>query len=200
MSLRQPPILPELEIDDVTVDEDGGSAVFSVRLRGESTATVTVGYATEAGTAEAGTDYIAGRGTLTFESGDAESRKTIAVAVVDDSEEEGSETFTVQLSDARNATLLDGEGTATIRDDDGDGSPQPPGLPTLAIDDVTVAEDGGSAVFSVRLSGESTATVTVGYATEDGTAHAGTDYTARSGTLTFESGESGADDSGSGDR
>ena len=181
-----PPGLPTLAINDVTVAEDGGSAVFSVRLSGESTATVTVGYATEAGTAHAGSDYTAGSGTLTFESG--ESRKTIAVAVIDDSEEEGSETFTVRLSDVRNATLLDGEGTATIRDDDGDGSPQPPGLPTLAIDDVTVAEDGGSAVFGVRLSGESTATVTVGYATEDGTAHAGSDYTAGSGTLTFESG------------
>ena len=182
----QPPGLPTLAINDVTVAEDGGSAVFSVRLRGESTVAVTVGYTTLDGTADAGMDYIAGSGTLTFESG--ESRKTIAVAVVDDSEEEENETFTVQLSDARNATLLDGEGTATIRDDDGDGSPQPPGLPTLAIDDVTVAEDGGSAVFGVRLSGESTATVTVGYATEDGTAHAGSDYTAGSGTLTFESG------------
>ena len=182
----QPPGLPTLAIDDVTVAEDGGSAVFSVRLSGESTATVTVGYATEDGTAHAGSDYTAGSGTLTFESGARE--QTIAVAVIDDSEEEGSETFTVRLSDVRNATLLDGEGTATIRDDDGDGSPQPPGLPTLAIDDVTVAEDGGSAVFSVRLSGESTATVTVGYATEDGTAHAGSDYTAGSGTLTFESG------------
>ena len=182
----QPPGLPTLAIDDVTVAEDGGSAVFSVRLSGESTATVTVGYATEDGTADAGSDYTAGSGTLTFESGARE--QTIAVAVIDDSEEEGSETFTVRLSDVRNATLLDGEGTATIRDDDGDGSPQPPGLPTLAINDVTVAEDGGSAVFSVRLSGESTATVTVGYATEDGTAHAGSDYTAGSGTLTFESG------------
>ena len=182
----QPPGLPTLAINDVTVAEDGGSAVFSVRLSGASSATVTVGYATLDGTADAGTDYIAGSGTLTFESG--ESRKTIAVAVIDDSEEEGSETFTVRLSDARNATLLDGEGTATIRDDDGDGSPQPPGLPTLAIDDVTVAEDGGSAVFGVRLSGESTATVTVGYATEDGTAHAGSDYTAGSGRLTFQSG------------
>jgi chitinase len=148
---------------------------------------VTVGYATEDGTAHAGSDYTAGSGRLTFQSGARE--QTIAVAVIDDSEEEGSETFTVRLSDARNATLLDGEGTATIRDDDGDGSPQPPGLPTLAIDDVTVAEDGGSAVFGVRLSGESTATVTVEYATEAGTAEAGTDYTARSGTLVFLAGE-----------
>ena len=41
--------------------------------------------------------------------------------MIDDSEEEGSETFTVRLSDVRNATLLDGEGTATIRDDEYSG-------------------------------------------------------------------------------
>ena len=80
---------------------------------------MTVGYATEDGTADAGSDYTAGSGTLTFESGARE--QTIAVAVIDDSEEEGSETFTVRLSDARNATLLDGEGTATIRDDEYSG-------------------------------------------------------------------------------
>ena len=90
-----------------------------MRLSGESTATVTVGYATEDGTAHAGSDYTAGSGTVTFESGARE--QTIAVAVIDDSEEEGSETFTVRLSDARNATLLDGEGTATIRDDEYSG-------------------------------------------------------------------------------
>ena len=40
--------------------------------------------------------------------------------VLDDSEEEETETFTVALSDARNATLGDPEGTGTIRDDDAD--------------------------------------------------------------------------------
>ena len=117
---------------------------------------MTVGYATEAGTADAGTDYTGRSGRLTFRSGERE--KTIAVPVVDDNADEITETFTMRLSEAHGATLGDREGTATIRDDDadGDGPPAAPGLPTLAIDDVTVAEDGGSAVFGVRLSGEST--------------------------------------------
>ena len=61
---------------------------------------------------------------------------------------------------------------------------------SLSIADVTVAEDGANATFTVTLStapgtGE---TVTVDYATADGTAIAGTDYTAATGTLTFAEG------------
>ena len=138
---------------------------------------MTVEYATEDGTAEAGTDYTARGGTLVFLAGETE--QTIAVPVVDDSEDEITETFTMRLSEAHGATLGDLEGTATIRDDD--GPPAPPILPELEIDDVTVDEDGGSAVFRVSLSKQSTATVTVEYATKDGTAEAGTDYTARGG-------------------
>ena len=179
--------LPELAIDDVTVAEDAGNAVFRVSLSHESDEAVNVAYATSDWTASAGSDYTATNGTLTFEPG--QRRQIISVPVLDDSAEEGDETFTVRLSDARNATLADAEGTATIRDDDGDGPLPPSGLPELAIDDVTVAEDAGNAVFRVSLSHESDEAVTLEYATSDWTASAGSDYTAASGTLTFEPGE-----------
>ncbi|WP_421994546.1 Calx-beta domain-containing protein [Reyranella sp.] len=68
----------------------------------------------------------------------------------------------------------------------------PPALPTLSIDDPSIAEgDSGTAqmTFTVRLSQAAAGPVTVGYATTDGTAAAGGDYTARSGTLTFAAGE-----------
>ncbi|HEY8060417.1 MAG TPA: Calx-beta domain-containing protein, partial [Acidimicrobiales bacterium] len=58
----------------------------------------------------------------------------------------------------------------------------------LAIDDVSVTEgNSGSinAVFTVTLGATSGQTVTVGYATADGTAKAGLDYSTTSGTLTF---------------
>ena len=182
-----PPLgLPELDIYDVTVAEDGGNAAFRVTLSRQSTSTVTVAYETEDGTADVGTDYTGTNGTLTFQPGETE--RTIEVPVLDDGDDEDNETFTVNLSGAVNARLDDGEGRATITDNDGDS--RPPGLPKLAINDVTVSEDVGSAVFSVRLSGESTAAVTVAYATADGTATTVADYTAVSGTLTLLPGDS----------
>ena len=185
---------PELVIYDVAVAENAGSAVFRVSLSEESDQAVTVAYRTSDWTATAGADYTATNGTLVFQPG--ETRKAIAVPVLDDSEEEGDETFTMRLSDVRNATLGDPEGTGTIRDDDddgpddgADGPSSPSGLPALVIDDVTVAEDGGSAPFTVSLSRQSSAAVTVHFGTSDWTATAGSDYTAASGTLTFAPGE-----------
>ena len=66
-------------------------------------------------------------------------------------------------------------------------SPAPTGaLPALTIADVSVGEAAGALTFTVSLSLVSGAQVTVRYdATEDGTATAGADYDAESGTLTF---------------
>ena len=75
-----------------------------------------------------------------------------------------------------------GKGTGTIRDND-----EAP--PTLSIDDVTVDEGDGSAEFKVTLSVSSARDVTVRYATSNGTARAGQDYTATSGTLTIAAGD-----------
>ena len=61
--------------------------------------------------------------------------------------------------------------------------------PELSIDDVTVDEGDGTAEFTVTLDLASGETVTVDYATADGTALAGSDYTAASGTLTFAAGD-----------
>ena len=61
-------------------------------------------------------------------------------------------------------------------------------VPSLSISNATATEkDTTSAplTFTVTLSAASTQTVTVGYATADGTAVAGADYTAAAGTLTF---------------
>jgi hypothetical protein len=66
-------------------------------------------------------------------------------------------------------------------------------IPQIRIGDVTVAEgDGGttSATFTVSLSRASSRTVTVAYATADGSADARTDYVATSGTLSFPPGTS----------
>ncbi|MFZ6820704.1 Calx-beta domain-containing protein, partial [Undibacterium sp. Ji22W] len=51
-----------------------------------------------------------------------------------------------------------------------------------------VNEAAGTATFTVTLSAASGQTVSVGYNTSNGTATAGSDYTATSGTLTFNPG------------
>lgn len=170
----------QLAIADTTLLEgDAGTvtAVFTVTLAPTSTQSITVDYATADGTATAGSDYQTTSGVLTFDPG--ESTHVINVLVNGDTDDEPNETFFVHLSNA-NADLLDGEGVGTIVDDDG--------LPSLTINDVTVNEGNtGStnALFTVTLSPAAAQTVTVDFATANGTASAGSDYTTANGTLTF---------------
>jgi hypothetical protein len=73
-----------------------------------------------------------------------------------------------------------------------DGNWPAPGTPAITISDVTVSEGNTgttAAVFTVSLSAPSAQPVTVAYATADGTATAGSDYQAASGTVTFAPGE-----------
>ena len=67
------------------------------------------------------------------------------------------------MSNPQNAALLDDQGTATITDNDrGTGDSElPPGVPTLSINNVTVNEDAGSAVFTLALSNASDTQVAV---------------------------------------
>jgi hypothetical protein len=122
-------------------------------------------------------------GTLTFAPG--ETSKTISAAVIGDTINEANETFVVNLSNPSNATVADGQGQATILNDDA--------APSLAIGDVTVKEGNSgvtNAIFLVTLSAASGQTVTVDYASADGSAKTATkDYAAVSGTLTFTPGQ-----------
>lgn len=176
---------PEITINDVSVTEGntGTKTIdFTISLSTPSILTVTVDYATADGTATAGSDYQSTNGTLTFAPG--ETSKQVAVNIIGDTMDEPSETFFINLSNASNATILDGYGQCTIADND---SP-----PSLSINDASVAEgdDGTKTVdFTVSLSAASGFTVTVNYATADGTATDGSDYQATNGTLTFAPGE-----------
>ena len=88
-----------------------------------------------------------------------------------DSLDEDHETFLVNLSAASNATLADGQGQGTIRDNDS--------TPSLNINDVTVTEGtGGSveAVFTVMLFAASGQPVSLNFATSKSTAVAPDDF------------------------
>ena len=147
-------------IDDVNVTEGANpTAVFTVTLSfpgGFRDFNTTVDYATSNGTAAAPGDYTQSSGTLTFRAGPSPATMTISIPIVDDTVFEGTETFTVILSNPTTtapfpASISRGSGICTIFDND----PAPPNSPTLSISDVTVTEGNAgttTAVFTVSLS------------------------------------------------
>ena len=115
-----PPVHAQTDDEERTTwienNPDSGTAEFTVRMSAASTEAVSVGYATSDRTAEAGFDYTSTSGILTLTAGLTVA--TIAVTVLDDDVAEGQEAFAVTLSGATGATIADGEGIGTIRDDD----------------------------------------------------------------------------------
>ena len=106
-----------IAVADARVEEDAGALLaFVVTLSRAASRVVTVDYATADGSAEAGVDYTAASGTLTFQAG--ASSQTVEVAVLDDAHDEGEETLTLTLSNAAGGRLTDGEATGTIKNRD----------------------------------------------------------------------------------
>jgi uncharacterized protein YkwD/plastocyanin len=171
------PSLPSLSIADVLVNE-ANDAVFDVMLSAASDKTVTVGFSTADGGARAPDDFVFTSGTLTFSPG--QTAKTITVDVVDDLLDESSESFSVNLAGAVDATIADAQGLGTLTDNDAE--------PTVSIGDATVTE-GGTATLTAALSAASGKLVTVGYSTGGGDATEGVDYVSTSGTLVFSQGQ-----------
>jgi ELWxxDGT repeat protein len=111
---------PAFAVSDVSVREAPGGAVatFTVTLSNAFCADASVAFSTADGTARSGSDYTAAAGTLSFPAGTAS--RTVEVAVRDDDQGEGNETFSLVLTGAENADIARA-GVATILDDDGGG-------------------------------------------------------------------------------
>ena len=172
--------LPTLTINNVTLNEGNSGTTaftFTVSLSAAFGQPVTVNYATANGTATAPEDYTAVSGTLTFAPG--EVNKTLTVQVNGDTFAEGNETFTVNLSNANNAVIAIGQGIGTILNDDTGGSLQ------FSLSNYTVNENEATATITVTRTGGTASGVSINYATSNGTATAGQDYIATSGTLVF---------------
>ncbi len=180
---------PTISVNDVSVVEGTqtqSTATFAVTLSSVSEKPVSVQFGYEAGTATNNVDYVtfSGLGTLEFEPG--QTTKNPAASITQDNIFEPAETFFINLSNPTNATIADGQGQATITNDDP--------LPAIAVAAQTIRVEGaqgtsGNASIEVRLSNPSFQTITVAFATANGTATAGSDYVATSGTVTFNPGE-----------
>ena len=151
------------------VNETDGTVVLTVNLFPASSGTVTVDYATSDITADAGMDYTATSGTLTFMPG--ETSKTITVTLLNDTVYDDTERFRVTLSNPTGAALSAASfANVNISSDDA--------VPTASMEDVIVNEDAGTMTLTLALSHESSIAVT--YETTDsavsGTATRPNDY------------------------
>ncbi|NCF65124.1 MAG: hypothetical protein GWP61_04065 [Chloroflexi bacterium] len=162
-----------------TVGENQGVVTFTAELNREFDEQITVYYATVDGTANAGEDYDSASGQLIFFP--TETSKNFTVNIVNDSENEQDEMFSLNLTDttiAPSSTVA--KAKVTISDDD---------RPTVQLGDSSYTAYGvGSVTIEVLLNTPAAATATVKFKTSDGSAADGSDYTAVQGTLIFEPG------------
>jgi alpha-tubulin suppressor-like RCC1 family protein len=171
---------PAFSAANVAVTEGtGGTKTLTFTLsRTSVVGTVSVAYATIAGTAKAGSDYTATSGRKTLAGG--VRRAAIAVPLKTDPDREPNETFVLRLSAPIGATIADANATGTIRNDDAP--------PAISLADAVITEgDSGTRNVAVRvnLNHRSYQRITVTYATADGSATAPSDYATRNGTLTI---------------
>ena len=163
------------------------SLIYTVKLSAASASTVSVQYSTTDISAKAGSDYVAGSGTVLFAPG--EISKTVAVTINGDTNYETDESFSLNFSNAINGSISTTSVTGTITNDD---TAPAPSLPSLVVGSASLTEGNSGTtpmVFTITLSAVSTNAVTLNYATSDGTATAGSDYNATSGAITFNPGE-----------
>ncbi len=168
--------------------ENSGSLIVSVTRSGGSAGTASVQVSTSNGSALSGSDYNSVNTTLNWGAGDA-AAKTFSIPLLDDSSVEGSETLTVALSNATNASAGNpNAATITIIDDE----VAPAGVVQFSSASYNANENGGTVTITVNRAGGANGVATVQYATSSGTATAGADFTGASGTLTWANGVSGA--------
>nr|WP_257222337.1 Calx-beta domain-containing protein [Acinetobacter sp. YH1901136] len=186
---------PTISVNNVTATEGTDPyEVFTVSLSNPSSGpivfkpTLSNGSAivgTDTGTAleyNNGTSWVAVPvGGITFAAG--QTSVQVRVAVTDDNIDEANETFNLTATVTSGTTAnTSATGVGTIVDNDP--------APVLNITGpATINETAGTATYTVTLTGNTSLPVTVNYGTANGTATSGTDYTSKSGTLTFAVGE-----------
>lgn len=179
--LDDEPTAVRLSSTSYNIDEALANVTITVQRLGTS-GSFTVNYATSNSKAIAGSDYTAVSGTLSFSS--AQDSKTFSVPVLNDTIAELKESFKVTLSLPAGAVLsTPGSAFVYILDNE-------PAAVQFSGLSYTVNETSASAIITVSRVGSTGGSSTVTYNTnKGGTATAGSDYTAVSGTLKFLGGQ-----------
>ena len=165
------------------VDEGDPYVRFTLRLSSALTTTASVRVYTQGINAGSSYDFTGlGYTTITFAAGQTE--RTIDVPILNDSTREAIEHFQLFLDTPNGLTIGTPVLTATILDND-----RADRAPIATVGDVNVDESAGFAEFVIILDRSATASVTVSYRTVGGTATAGSDFTAATGSVTFSPGE-----------
>ena len=167
--------VPNITVDDPVVAENNGPMTFTISLDAAAAVDTSVDYATSDNTATAGADYTAKSGTAVIPAGSTST--TVDVPLLDDSMYEGDETLNIDLSGAVNGSISDAQGQGTISEDDA--------APTISVDSPSVGEGGGTLTFTISIDAAAAVDTSVDYATSDGSATDGQDYTGQNGTATI---------------
>ncbi len=167
-----------------SVTEDETTATMTVTRSNGSDGVVTVEYATTDDTAVAGADYTAKSGVLTWANGDISS-KSITIDISNNSFLDGDKTLQLSLEGPTGSVLIGTFATTilTILDDERAGSLQ------FSQESFPVTENIGQVLITVSRTGGSDGAVSVEYFTLDDTAIDDSDYSAKSGVLSWAAGD-----------
>jgi Calx-beta domain len=169
-----------------TVTQNAGTATMSVSRSGGSNGAVSVAYATANGTAVAGADYSPVSGTLQWANGDA-SAKAVAVPIMNTAPFTGNKVFSLALSKPSAGASIASPATASVTIE-GDAS-APVGNVQLSASTYSVSQAAGTLTVTVDRAGGSNGAVSATYSAVNGTALAGTDFTAPTGAVNWAAGD-----------
>jgi uncharacterized protein (DUF1800 family)/ribosomal protein L35AE/L33A len=181
--VTDPPGTIAFASSNYSVAQSAATITLLVSRTDGATGAISAAYASAAGTASTGVDFTNTVGTLNWADGDT-AQKSIVVPILTTGEYSGTRAFSVTLSAVSGGATLGTPSSAAVSIT-GTATPTMSGALALSAASYSVAQNAGTLVVTVKRSNGSDGAVQVSYATVNGTAKAGTDYTATSGTLNW---------------